>query len=93
MAVQQTVEVLYLAIVGTLIVFVILFYLRARRAPKKPAEEEAPPAEGAPPAKMEKKERGWLYFLLAIVRATGLRPLLGVLLPQMKVPPAAPRET
>ncbi len=67
MAVQQTVEVLYLAIVGTLIVFVILFYLRARRAPRTPAKEEPVPAEGDPPAPMEKKERGWLYFLLAIV--------------------------
>ncbi len=68
MAVQQTVEVLYLAIVGTLIAFVIVFYLRARRAPKAPVEEPAPaPAEGAPPAPMERKERGWLYFLLAIV--------------------------
>lgn len=67
MLVQYVFEIFYLALIAAVISFILVFYLLSRRPgkvnslgnPENLAEEQN---QG-----MEKKERNWLYFLLAVV--------------------------
>jgi len=65
MLVQYVFEIVYLTLIGVIICFILGFYILSRR-PSKPAKLKGGisphPSHG-----MEKSERNWLYFLLAIV--------------------------
>jgi heme/copper-type cytochrome/quinol oxidase subunit 2 len=71
MLVQYVFEIFYLALIGLIIAFIVGFYLLSRRPPGRANAPTSNPAEhadgGTREHGMEKKERSWLYFLLAIV--------------------------
>ena len=64
MYVQYVFEIFYLGLIGIIISFIIVFYVLSRRPAKgKPRQTSEETNVGG----MEKNERSWLYFLLAIV--------------------------
>jgi heme/copper-type cytochrome/quinol oxidase subunit 2 len=68
--VQYAFEIFYLSLIALIIVFIILFYGFSRRAPKGRASRTDSEISSAKPEArtgMERKERNWLYFLLAVV--------------------------
>ena len=70
MLVQYAFEIFYLSLIALVISFIILFYVFSRKAPRRHGstmEPNAGIAETEPKKGMERNERNWLYFLLAIV--------------------------
>jgi heme/copper-type cytochrome/quinol oxidase subunit 2 len=71
MLVQYVFETFYLALIALIIAFIVGFYLLSRRPPRRANQSRPGPAEdadgGTSERGMEKKERSWLYFLLAVV--------------------------
>jgi cytochrome c oxidase subunit 2 len=66
MLVQYVFEIFYLALFAIIVGFIAVFYILSRRSRKRsgPIEDNASAeARGG----MDKKERSWLYFLLAVV--------------------------
>jgi len=62
MLIQYVFEIFYLCLIGLITIFILAFFILTRR-PRK----ETPRAMETVHEGMEKKERNWLYFLLAIV--------------------------
>jgi heme/copper-type cytochrome/quinol oxidase subunit 2 len=70
MLIQNAFEILYLTLVAIIISFIVLFYAFSRKAPSghnPNSESKADATQTNAGQKMEKSERSWLYFLLAIV--------------------------
>jgi heme/copper-type cytochrome/quinol oxidase subunit 2 len=71
MLVQYVFEIFYLGLIALIICFIAVFYILSRRPARRANEPGAGPAErtngGTSEGGMEKKERSWLYFLLAVV--------------------------
>jgi heme/copper-type cytochrome/quinol oxidase subunit 2 len=70
MLVQYIFEIFYLALFALIISFIVLFYIFSQRPPKEhstAAELNVGAKEPDSKRGMEKKERNWLYFLLAVV--------------------------
>ena len=68
MIIQYVFEIFYLTHIGIIIVFVSLFYVLTRK-PRK-VEHEHETAQGITQTqrpRMEKSEKSWLYFLLAVL--------------------------
>ena len=70
MLVQFVFEIFYLALIALIISFIILFYAFSRKPPKRQntvTELNGGAKEADSKHGMERKERSWLYFLLAVV--------------------------
>jgi heme/copper-type cytochrome/quinol oxidase subunit 2 len=71
MLVQYVFEIFYLTLIALIIAFIIGFYVLSRRPKKRVEEQKEHSAErtngGTSEHGMERKERSWLYFLLAMV--------------------------
>jgi len=68
MLIQYAFEIFYLSLITIIISFTVIFYVLTRRAPSKStANPVIQPFVSQPLERMEKKERSWLYFLIAIV--------------------------
>jgi heme/copper-type cytochrome/quinol oxidase subunit 2 len=71
MLMQYAFELFYLALIALIIAFIVGFYMLSRRSAKRANKQEENPAERTNDSSsergMEKKERSWLYFLLALV--------------------------
>jgi len=65
MLMQYVFEIFYLSLIAAIISFTLIFYLLSRR-PRRNAEGDGGSPE-EPKQGMERKERNWLYFLLAAV--------------------------
>jgi heme/copper-type cytochrome/quinol oxidase subunit 2 len=69
--VQFIFEVFYLALIALIIVFIVGFYVLSRRPGNRGNKQDEDSVErtngGTSEHGMEKKERSWLYFLLAMV--------------------------
>jgi cytochrome c oxidase subunit 2 len=68
MLIQYVFEIFYLTLIAIIISFTVLFYVFTCRSPRKPTanpDEQSSPSQ--PREGMERKERNWLYFLVAIV--------------------------
>ena len=67
MLIQYIFEIFYLILIAAIISFTVIFYVFSRRPPKanSAAKVEEDSAQSHP--RMEKNERSWLYFLLAVV--------------------------
>jgi cytochrome c oxidase subunit 2 len=66
--VQYAFEIFYLALFAVIISFLIFFYMFSRKAPKKQGTDlKEAPTEGDAKHGMDRNERNWLYFLLAVV--------------------------
>jgi cytochrome c oxidase subunit 2 len=83
MLVQYVFEYFYLGLIALIVSLIVVFYILSRRPPPRTHEPAANPAEhtdgGTSERGMEKKERSWLYFLLAILligNLVTLSPLL-----------------
>jgi len=66
MLVQYVFEIFYLALIAVIISFIIVFYVLSRRPAKGKPRESSKEMNGGKRG-MEKNERSWLYFLLAVV--------------------------
>jgi len=65
---QYVFEVFYLALIVVIISFTVFFYIFSRRTPKKHAADlKEEPTEADARHGMNRNERNWLYFLLAVV--------------------------
>ena len=67
MLVQYVFEISYLTLIAVITAFVVVFYVLSRR-PRNANSRSSPspdPSESHP--SMERKEKNWLYFLLAVV--------------------------
>jgi heme/copper-type cytochrome/quinol oxidase subunit 2 len=67
MLVQYVFEIFYLTLIAVIIAFVVVFYVLSRR-PRNANSRSSPspdPSESHPG--MERKEKNWLYFLVAVV--------------------------
>jgi heme/copper-type cytochrome/quinol oxidase subunit 2 len=70
MLIQNAFEALYLTLIAIIISFIVLFYVFSRKAPSVSSpnsESRAGAADTKAKKGMEKSERSWLYFLLAVV--------------------------
>jgi cytochrome c oxidase subunit 2 len=68
MLIQYVFEIFYLTLIAIIISFTVLFYVFTRRAPRKTAANPNEQSSTSQPRKgMERKERNWLYFLIAMV--------------------------
>jgi len=68
MLIQYVFEIFYLSLITIIISFTVIFYVLTRRAPSKStANPVIQQFVSQPLERMEKKERSWLYFLIAIV--------------------------
>ena len=66
--IQYVFEIFYLSLITIIISFTVVFYVLTRRAPRKSTvNPDLQPSVTQPREGMEKKERSWLYFLIAIV--------------------------
>jgi cytochrome c oxidase subunit 2 len=64
--IQYVFEIFYLTLIAIIISFTVVFYVLSRRPRKDPINQEK--SSGEPPHQgMERKERNWLYFLVAMV--------------------------
>ena len=66
MIVQYVFEIFYLTLIGIIIVFMGIFYTLTRKPPGGKSKQEQNQVNAEQP-KMEKSEKSWLYFLLAVV--------------------------
>ena len=67
MIVQYVFEIFYLTLIGIIIVFMSLFYVLTRKPVRDKGEREQNQVQYLERPKMEKSEKSWLYFLLAVV--------------------------
>jgi len=70
MLMQYAFEIFYLALFAVVISFIILFYVFSRKAPKghgPNADSKGDVTKTDDKRGMERNERNWLYFLLAVV--------------------------
>jgi len=70
MLVQYAFEIFYLALFAVIISFIVLFYVFSRKAPKghgPNADSKGDVTKTDDKQGMERNERNWLYFLLAVV--------------------------
>ena len=68
MIVQYVFEIFYLTLIGIIIVFMSLFYVLTRKPVRDKGGREQKQVQHHPERpKMEKSEKSWLYFLLAVV--------------------------
>ncbi|MGA3405942.1 MAG: hypothetical protein ABSD49_09450 [Candidatus Bathyarchaeia archaeon] len=67
MIIQYVFEIFYLALIATIIAFILTFYKLSGKPPKNKQADNESKGESAKPHGMESSERSWLYFLLAIV--------------------------
>ena len=68
MLIQYVFEIFYLTLIAIIISFIVIFYVFTRKAPRKPIANPNEQASLTQPRQgMERKERNWLYFLIAIV--------------------------
>jgi heme/copper-type cytochrome/quinol oxidase subunit 2 len=71
MLVQYVFEIFYLGLIVLIISFIAAFYVLSRRPPRRAKGPKTDPAEhtngGTSERGMEKKEKSWLWFLLAVV--------------------------
>jgi heme/copper-type cytochrome/quinol oxidase subunit 2 len=80
MLVQYVFEIFYLVLIAIVILFIGVFYVLTRRAPKPTTQGESRGSNANPHKGMERQERNWLYFLLAVVLLGNL-VTLGPLIP------------
>ena len=66
MLIQYVFEIFYLTLIAIIISFTVVFYVLSRRPRKEPINQEKSSGE-SPSQGMERKERNWLYFLVAMV--------------------------
>ncbi|HMK83074.1 MAG TPA: hypothetical protein VK503_05110, partial [Candidatus Bathyarchaeia archaeon] len=71
MLAQYVLEIVYLGIIALIVSFIVAFYILSCRPPRRAKGPKADPAEhtngGTSERGMDKKERSWLWFLLAVV--------------------------
>ena len=70
MLIQYVFEIFYLALIAIIISFIVLFYVFSRKAPKghsPDADSKRDVTKADDKQGMERNERNWLYFLLAVV--------------------------
>jgi heme/copper-type cytochrome/quinol oxidase subunit 2 len=70
MLMQYVFEIFYLAVFAVIISFIVLFYVFSRKAPKAHdpnADSKGEVTKTDDKRGMERNERNWLYFLLAVV--------------------------
>jgi len=67
MIIQYVFEIFYLTLIGVIIVFMSLFYALTRKPPRDKDKRAQNQVERPERLKMEKSEKSWLYFLLAVV--------------------------
>ena len=68
MLMQYAFEIFYLALIAVVIAFIVLFYVFSRKAPKEHGPNSDSKEDVAKTKLgMERNERNWLYFLLAVV--------------------------
>jgi cytochrome c oxidase subunit 2 len=68
MLVQYVFEIFYLALIAVIISFTVIFYILSRRPRKQTSETSNHESSSIDSHQgMEKKERNWLYFLLAVL--------------------------
>jgi cytochrome c oxidase subunit 2 len=67
MLMQYVFEMIYLTLIAVIISFIVIFYMLSRRPRKEGSRNNREPSVSQPHQGMEKKERSWLYFLLAVV--------------------------
>ena len=65
MIIQYVFEIFYLTLIAIIILFISLFYVLTRK-PRKDGSVSQLTSEGIEHSKMEKSEKSWLYFLLAV---------------------------
>ena len=66
MIIQYVFEIFYLTLIGIIIVFISLFYVLTRK-PRKVEHETPQGITQTQRPRMEKSEKSWLYFLLAVL--------------------------
>jgi cytochrome c oxidase subunit 2 len=66
MLIQYVFEIFYLSLIGVIVSFTVIFYILSRR-PLKSKSDSNVENSSQPHRGMEKNERSWLYFLLAVV--------------------------
>jgi cytochrome c oxidase subunit 2 len=65
---QYVFEIFYLALIAVIISFILVFYILSRRPGKEALRTSNRESSSSQSSEgMEKKERDWLYFLLAVV--------------------------
>ena len=67
MLIQYIFEIFYLVLIAVIISFTVLFYIFSRKAPKKRSNELKQPIDTDVEHGMQRNEKNWLYFLLAVV--------------------------
>jgi len=67
MIIQYVFEIFYLTLIATIIAFILTFYMLSGKPPKNKQVDNESKGESVEPHGMERSERSWLYFLLAIV--------------------------
>ena len=67
MIMQYIFEIFYLTLIAIIIIFILTFYKLSGKSPKNKKVDNQSQSENVEPHRMEKNERSWLYFLLAIV--------------------------
>jgi heme/copper-type cytochrome/quinol oxidase subunit 2 len=70
MLIQYVFEIFYLAVFAVIISFTVFFYVFSRKAPKghgSNADSKGDVTKTVDKQGMERNERNWLYFLLAVV--------------------------
>jgi cytochrome c oxidase subunit 2 len=64
---QYVFEIFYLILTAAIISFIVVFYILSRKPPKANSALKTENVSNEAPRGMEKSERSWLYFLLAVV--------------------------
>jgi len=67
MLIQYVFEIFYLSLIAVIISFTVIFYRLSRKPPKSKSASIVENDSSQLHPGMEKKERSWLYFLLAVV--------------------------
>ena len=67
MIVQYIFEIFYLTLIAIIIIFILTFYKLSGKSPKNKKVDNQSQGQSVESHGMEKSERSWLYFLLAIV--------------------------
>ena len=66
MIIQYVFEIFYLTLIAIIVIFISLFYMLTRK-PRRNESKPQPSPNYVEQPKMEKSERSWLYFLLAVL--------------------------
>ena len=68
MIIQYVFEFFYLALIAVIILFLGFFYVVTQRAPKeRGSQPQESKTGGTADERLDRKEKNWLYFLLAVV--------------------------